>query len=235
MKGSKLSSVYLYFANGTDRQRTVAGPPSSPMSGSSELETGAAHSGPAFRNGQRTRTASALLSRPDRGAEQALLAATAFGRRVNNSNVQPQPTALEISLLLLEERQQLLENLIPMPVDFAVECVTKARRMGMDCFPVCRDFRRRSAEVYPAAEGFAVPFNGLRATNRQARLRVATSWVAIALPSTLRKQPLLPRAARQNNCYGWVLPMHGSLCQALFEIIHRVSNDVLHAGIESRK
>ncbi|WP_426424223.1 hypothetical protein [Bradyrhizobium genosp. A] len=46
-------------------------------------------------------------------------------------------TVLEISFLLLEERQQLLENLIPMPVDFPVECVTKARRMGMDRFAVC--------------------------------------------------------------------------------------------------
>lgn len=107
--------------------------------------------------------------------------------------MQPQSTALEISFLLLEERQQLLENLIPMAVDFAVECVTKARRMGMDCFPVCRDFRRRSAKVYPAAQGFAVPFNGLRATNRQAGLRVASSWVAIALSSPLRKATIVAK------------------------------------------
>ncbi|BAC51579.1 bll6314 [Bradyrhizobium diazoefficiens USDA 110] len=107
--------------------------------------------------------------------------------------MQPQSTALELSFLLLEEREQLLENLIPMPVDFAVECVTKARRMGMDCFPVCRDFRRRSAEIYPTAQGFAVPFNGLRAANRQAGLRVASSWVAIALPLTLRKPAIVAK------------------------------------------
>jgi hypothetical protein len=117
-------------------------------------------------------------------------------------------TVLAISLLLFEQRQQLLENLIPMPVDFPSECVTEAGRIGVNRFTVCRDLRRRSIEVYPAAQGVAVPFNGLRAINRQAGLQVAPSVIAISLPSAQRSS--------STNCYqkvrswdsyqGWVLP-----------------------------
>jgi len=96
-------------------------------------------------------------------------------------------TLLEISLSLFEQRQQLLENLIPMPVDFPNVCVTEAGGIGVDRFTVCRDLRRRSIEVYPAAQGVAVPFNGLRAINRQAGLQVAPS-TAISLPETGREE-----------------------------------------------
>jgi len=96
-------------------------------------------------------------------------------------------TVLAISLLLFEQRQQLLENLIPMPVDFPSECVTEAGHTGVNRFTVCRDLRRRSIEVYPAAQGVAVPFNGLRAINRQAGLQVAPS-IAISLPETGREE-----------------------------------------------
>lgn len=63
-------------------------------------------------------------------AGQVLQVGTPFGqnKRVDNSSVQPQSPALEIPLLLLEERQQLLENLIPMRVDFPGERVTRPRR-----------------------------------------------------------------------------------------------------------
>ena len=117
-------------------------------------------------------------------------------------------TVPAISLLLFEQRQQLLENLIPMPVDFPSECVTEAGHTGVNRFTVCRDLRRRSIEVYPAAQGVAVPFNGLRAINRQAGLQVAPSVIAISLPSAQRSS--------STNCYqkvrswdsyqGWVLP-----------------------------
>lgn len=47
--------------------------------------------------------------------------------------------------------------------------------------------------MHPAARGFAVPFNGVGATNQEAGLQVAPSWIVsdspsmvIALPSVLR-------------------------------------------------
>ncbi|KOY11652.1 hypothetical protein AF336_05925 [Bradyrhizobium diazoefficiens] len=38
---------------------------------------------------------------------------------------------------------------ISMPIDFPVECITKATYMSMDRFPICWDFRRRSVSTQP--------------------------------------------------------------------------------------
>lgn len=92
-----------------------------------------------------------------------------------------QSTVLEILALPLEEGQQLLEYLIPMPADFALSASLEP---GAWLCIVSRSAETfvGSVEVYPAAQGFAVPINGLRATNRQASLRGAPApcWLAIA-------------------------------------------------------
>jgi hypothetical protein len=78
-----------------------------------------------------------LLKVPSRVFRNYRLVACLPQQTGRQSSRATQSTELEISLLLFEERQQLLEDIIPMAVDFPGERVTKARRIGMDRFPVC--------------------------------------------------------------------------------------------------
>lgn len=116
----------------------------------------AVHSRACVQDEPQTRIASALLIAPGEVRGQVLQVGTPFGRdkRADNSSVQPHSPAPEFSLLLLEERQQLLETLNP-----------GALRLQ-------RSLPDRSGLCHPTQWS---------ATNRRTGFRVASFWIAIAL------------------------------------------------------